>query len=99
MKCIPMVMAIALTCTVRGSLVMAGPFSFTTVVDTSTMVPDQLTTFTSFANGPPVLEGGDVAFIGEFSGGHGWYKNVSGSLTKVADTSTVVPGESVESQF
>jgi hypothetical protein len=98
MKRIP-AMAIALICTVHGSLVIAGSYLFMPILDTSTVVPDQATTFTSFANGPPVLDGVDVAFIGEFSGGHGWYKNVGDSLMKVADTSTVVPGDPSSHNF
>jgi hypothetical protein len=99
MKSISIALAIALSWLVCQSCASAGAFSFTPVVDTSTMVPGQSTTFTSFANGPPSLEGSDFAFIGEFNGGFGWYKDVGGNLTKVADTSTVIPGDPAAHNF
>ena len=81
------------------STVGADSFVFTPVVDDSTAVPGQSTTFTLFANGPPVLEGSDLAFIGQFNGGFGWYKYVGGNLTKVADSNTAIPADPSNQDF
>jgi hypothetical protein len=71
----------------------AAAYAFTSFVDTNTSAPGQAANFSGFHNGPPVLDGTDFAFMGEYSGRTGWYKYVGEVLSKVADHTTVIPGD------
>lgn len=81
-----------IACQFGAVCAQAAQFNFSRVVDSATAVPGMAATFNSFANGAPVIDGDNLAFIGQFPGGFGYYKVVGGNLSKVADTSTTMPG-------
>lgn len=81
--------ALALVLPAQANLV------FIKIADTDTPLPDGVGTFTFF--GRPALDGGDVAFVDEALFGSiikpiGIYKWVDGTLVKVADRDTSIPG-------
>ena len=64
-----------------------------------TNIPDGIGEFTGFGNflsGPaqaPSIGGNSIAFYGEGSGGQqGIYAEINGTLTRIADTNTAIPG-------
>ena len=73
------------------SLARGQAFTFTKVADTSTPIPGGVGNFTEFR--PPSISDGEVAFIGEGSGGQlGVYLWKNGVLSVAVDTGTLVPG-------
>src|SRR5262249_3051194 len=69
------------------------------VADTATPIPGGIGNFTAFApNGTPsdpCIGGDNVVFFGAGSGGQqGIYARVAGTLAKVADPGTAIPGGS-----
>ena len=63
------------------------------VVDTATNIPDGTGTFNSFPGGAPSIHGGNIAFLGNGSGGQeGVYAEIDGSLVRIADKTTEIPG-------
>jgi hypothetical protein len=63
------------------------------IADTGTAIPGGSGDFTSFSD--PALSAGQVAFLGEGTGGQsGIYRDGIGALVVVADESTAIPGGS-----
>lgn len=67
------------------------------VADTNTVIPGGSGSFTGFTRPglapSPTISGNNVAFYGESSGGQqGVYASINGSLTRIADTTTAIPG-------
>ena len=73
-----------------ASEAIAFSFTFTKIADTNTLIPNGSGTFTGFGN-ELALDGGNVAFRGNGSGGQeGIYTDIGG-LTRVADLNTLIP--------
>jgi hypothetical protein len=79
----------------------AGPFTpvvtLNTVANTgATLIPAGSGTFTSFTNSgvptDPCISGGNVTFWGAGTGQQGIYASLFGTLTKIADLNTSIPG-------
>ena len=65
----------------------------TTVADTNTSIPDGTGDFEGISSTPASLDGGQVAFAGHDTANQfGIYVSSAGTLTKVADVNTLVPG-------
>jgi hypothetical protein len=67
------------------------------VADTSTAIPGGSGNFTGFTRPGippnPIISGDNVVFYGAGSGGQqGVYARINGSLTRIADTTTAIPG-------
>ena len=78
--------------------VIAGPFFFTKIADTNTVVPGGTGTFRAFA--APVLDGDDIGFLGFGTGAEqGIYTTIGGPLRAVADKGTSVPDGSGQFTF
>jgi hypothetical protein len=77
------------------SSVRAQSYTYTNVVDTTTIAPGQTTAFTSFGTAP-TLSGGTVAFAGIYSGGLGIYTGTGGTNanSRVVDSTVTAPGGS-----
>jgi hypothetical protein len=78
-------------CALAGSA-LAGPFSITRIADTSTSVPGSANTFSSFTLVSPDGSGG-FAFLAASPGNRGVYLADGAGITKVADTSTLMPND------
>ena len=69
----------------------AATFTFTKIADTNTSIPEGPGNFITFS--PPVIDDGNVAFVGFGSSEQqGIYTNIDSSLNVVADTNTPIPG-------
>lgn len=62
------------------------------LADFNTMIPGGTGNFTDFTNRPISIGGKNVAFKATGSGQEGIYTFISGTLSVVADTSTIIPG-------
>ena len=72
-------------------LASAQPFSVVRIVDTSNSIPGGSGNFVAFNLAS--LDNGSVAFLGLGSNGQsGIYTSVGGAISRVADTSTPIPG-------
>jgi hypothetical protein len=79
--------------TLQGVYLNTGGTTVTRIADTTTTAPGQASAFTSFSSGQiPSVNGSNVAFRAAYSGGSGLYARYDGSLVRVADTGTAIPG-------
>lgn len=67
--------------------------TITHVATTSNVVPIGSGLFTSFS--PAVIDGDEIAFIGNFNGGSGIYLHQNGRLRRVITTGDVLEGKSI----
>lgn len=75
------------------SAASAAPFSFTKIADTNSLIPNGTGTFEGLREG--AVHDGQVAFFGFGSSGQlGVYKSSGGTLSRVADANTGIPGGS-----
>ena len=68
--------------------------ALTTVADTTTTVPGTSSSFTDFVN-LPSISGSVTAFQGNGGGRIGVYRGSGGAITRIADSTTLVPGSSL----
>ena len=67
--------------------------SLTTVADTNTLIPDGTGDFEGISSTHASLDGGQVAFAGHDTANRGGiYVSAAGTITKIADGNTPVPG-------
>lgn len=64
--------------------------TFQRVADTNTTAPSNAQLYTGFR--APVVHNGQATFIAFYSGGYGLYAGVNGSVARVSDSSTYLPG-------
>ncbi len=70
-----------------------GGGAITTIASTATAVPFGSGRFTSFS--PPCIDEGEVAFVGDFSGGSGIYLTQGGRLRPVITTNDTLEGKDI----
>ena len=85
------VVVLALTFLFTNSQTWGGRFVFTKIADRGTQMPGSFENFVGF--GGPSIDGGNLSFEGIGVGGErGIYSYFDGSLARIADSTTPLPG-------